>query len=292
MSYDVIVEALVFGSIFALVGCGFNVLYRPTTVFNFAQGDLIMVGAIVAAEVTTVMGRPWIVGLAACVAAVAALALVEERVAVTPILRRSSKSFGWIITTLAFSLIVENVVGELWGSDPRSVAVPPGLTLRTHNLHGALISSYDIAVVVITPLIVLGLELLGRTRFGRAVEAVAEDRDAAMLRGIDPVRLTMWAFVLGGGLAGLTGLMAAPLLYASTGMGPQLLLSGFEAAALGGIGSNRGALVAGYAIGFVQAIGASLFAPGYQSLASFMLLLMVLIIRPVGLFGRTVVRDV
>lgn len=292
LTLDVLVQGFVFGSIFALIGCGFNVLYRPTRVFNFAQGDLVMIGAMIAAVFTTVLHGPWVLGLLMSVVVVAAAALLEDRVAVTPILRRSSTSAIWIITTLAFSIVAENIVGKVWGPNSRPVALPPGLSLSTHNLDGALISSFDIAVVVITLVLIIGLELLGKTKYGRGVAAVAEDRDAAMLRGINPTVLTAWSFALGGGLAGLTGLLVGPLLLAGTGLGPQLLLSGFEAAALGGIGSNRGSLLAGYAIGLVQAMGSALFAPGYQSLASYLLLLVVLLVRPVGLFGRAEVRDV
>jgi branched-chain amino acid transport system permease protein len=292
MTVDVIVQGLVFGNIYALIACGFNVLYRPTNVFNFAQGDLVMVGAMLGAAFTTIIGGPWVLGLVGAVVGVAVIALIEDQVAVTSILRRSSRSTTWIITTLAFSIVVENIVGKVWGANPRQVPLPPGFSQHTHNLGGLLISSYDVAIVVATILIIVGLETAARSKYGRGIAAVAEDREAAMLRGINPVWLTAASFALGGGLAGLTGLIVGPLLLASTTLGPQLLLSGFEAAALGGIGSNRGALIAGYAIGLVQAMGASLFEPGYQSLASFLLLLVVLMVRPAGLFGRVVVRDV
>lgn len=292
MTPNIIVEGLVNGSIYALVGCSFNLIYRPTNVFNFAQGDLVMLGSMFAATAITVLGAPWFVGLLAVLVLTAAVALVEELVAVSPILRRSATSITWIITTLAFAIVVENIVGKFWGPNPRSVIPPPGLTLKSHNLSGALISSYDLFLVIAAGLIVFGLERFGRTRRGRAVAAVAEDRDAAMLRGIDPRVLTRWSMIAGGALAGLTGLLAAPIFQAGTGLGNQLLISGFEAAAIGGVGSYWGSLPAGYAIGLVEAFGAAEFAPGYRSLASFLLLLVVLLVRPQGLRGDRELRYV
>jgi branched-chain amino acid transport system permease protein len=292
VSPNIISQGLTNGSIYALVGCSFNLIYRPTNVFNFAQGDLVMLGAMFAATAITVLSAPWFVGLVVVVVLTAAVALIEERVAISPVLRRSASSITWVITTLAFSIIIENIVGKFWGANPRPVKAPPGVSLKSWHVHGALVSPYDIFLFVIVLFIVLGLESFGRTRQGRAIAAVAEDRDAAMLRGIDPRKLTMWSLIAGGAVAGLTGLLAAPLYEAGTGLGAQLLIAGFEAAAIGGVGSYWGCLPAGYAIGLVEAFGASQFAPGYRSLASFLLLLVVLLVRPQGIRGDRELRHV
>ena len=143
-------------------------------------------------------------------------------------------------------------------------------------------SSYQLALIVGAVLIVLAIERGYRTRAGKAIMAVAEDRDAALLRGINPERLSRWSFFLGGMFAALTGLLAAPLLYASTGLGPLLLIKGFEGAAVGGIGDNRGALVAGYLLGITEAIGATLLSPGYQTASTFVLLLVILLSSRTG----------
>ena len=146
--------------------------------------------------------------------------------------------------------------------------------------------------MTVTIVLVLGVEAFYGTRAGKAVLAVAEDRDAALLRGINPNRLSSWSFFLGGGIAALTGVLAAPVLYASTGLGPSLLLKGFAAAAVGGIGNNRGALIAGYVIGLAEAIAATVLSPGYQLAATFAAMLVILLIRPHGLFGRPEARAV
>ena len=292
MDLDLLVDGLTAGSLYALVAMGFNILYRPTNVFNFAQGDLVMLGAMFAASLITLAGLPWPIGTALAMLGVAALALVEEKIAVAPVLNRSATGHGWVITTLAVSMIFANLVGLVWGPDPIAVKPPAPLSTESLGIPGIIISSYQLAVMAITVVLVLGVEAFYGTRAGKAVLAVAEDRDAALLRGINPNRLSSWSFFLGGGIAAFTGVLAAPLLYASIGLGPSLLLKGFAAAAVGGIGNNRGALIAGYVIGIVEAGAAAVLSPGYQLAVTFAVMLVILLIRPHGLFGRAEARAV
>jgi branched-chain amino acid transport system permease protein len=292
LSIEILLSGMTAGSVYALVAVGFNVLYRPTNVFNFAQGDFVMLGAMIGASALGTHRLPWLVGVPLAAGAVGLLGLVEERVAVAPILRRSGTGASWIISTLAYSLIIANLVGHVWGPDPIKVRPPSPLSLETFEVAGLRVSSYQVALIVGTVLIVLAIERCYRTRAGKAIMAVAEDRDAALLRGIDPERLGRWSFFLGCAFAALTGVLAAPLLYASTALGPLLLIKGFEAAAVGGIGDNRGALVAGYLLGVAEAIGAVLLSPAYQLASTFVLLLAILLIRPQGLFGHAEARRV
>ena len=293
---DVLLNGITAGSVYALVAVSFNILYRPTNVFNFAQGDLVMLGAMLGATALGPYRMPWVVAAAATLVIVGLLGLLEERVAVAPILRRSGTGTAWIISTLAYSLIIANLVGHGWGPDPIKVKPPWPLSVEMIEFGGELaglrVSSYQIALIAGAILIVLAIERGYRTRAGKAIMAVAEDRDAALLRGIDPERLSRWSCFLGGMFAALTGLLAAPLLYASTGLGPLLLIKGFEGAAVGGIGDNRGALVAGYLLGITEAIGASLLSPAYQTASTFLLLLVILLIKPQGIFGQPEMRRV
>lgn len=292
MDPDILARGIVAGSLYALVAVSFNILYRPTNVFNFAQGELVMLGAMVFASLATVMGLPWYVALVVTMVCVGLLTLLIERVAVAPVLAKAQHGTAWVITTLAVSLIIANGVNRIWGPDPIVVRPPALLSTDTFSLAGMTVSIYQIFLVLLTIVLVLGIEQVYRTRHGKAVLATAEDREAALLRGINPSRLSQWSFLLGGAFAGLTGILAAPVLYASTGLGPVLLLKGFAAAALGSIGNNRGALIAGYLIGVTEAMGASLLSPGYQEAVVFLLVLGVLLIRPHGLFGRPFARTV
>lgn len=295
MWLDVVVSGLTAGSLYCLVAVGFNVLYRPTKVFNFAQGDLVMLGAMTSALLTSQQGWPWWAALLAAMAAVALLAVLEERIAVAPVLARSGSGAGgtaWIITTLAVAMIIANLVGKVWGADPIVVPAPPPLSADMLPITGVSVSSYQIALVVLTILIVFGVERLYRSLWGKAALAVAEDRDAALLRGIDPRSIARWSFALGGALAALTGVLAAPVLNAATTLGGLLLLKGFAAAAIGGLGSNRGALIAGYLIGLAEAASALLLSPGYHNAVMLVLVLAVLLVRPGGLFSSLEARSV
>lgn len=292
MDIDILARGMVAGSMYALVAVSFNILYRPTNVFNFAQGELVMLGAMVFASLATLLGWPWYAALLVTLACIGALTLLIERVAVAPVLAKSQHGTGWVITTLAVSLIIANGVNRIWAADPIVVRPPAPLSTDTFSLAGMTVSPYQIFLVILTLVLVLVIEQVYRTRHGKAVLAVAEDREAALLRGINPSRLSQWSFFLGGAFAGLAGVLAAPVLYASTGLGPSLLLKGFAAAAVGSIGNNRGALIAGYLIGVTEALGASLLSPGYQELVVFLLVLGVLLVWPHGLFGRPFTRTV
>lgn len=293
MWLDVVVSGLTAGSLYCLVAVGFNVLYRPTKVFNFAQGDLVMLGAMTSALLTSQQGWPWWAALLAAMAAVALLAVLEERIAVAPVLARGGAGgTAWIITTLAVAMIIANLVGKVWGADPIVVPAPPPLSTDMLPITGVSVSSYQIALVVLTILIVFGVERLYRSLWGKAALAVAEDRDAALLRGIDPRSIARWSFALGGALAALTGVLAAPVLNAATTLGGLLLLKGFAAAAIGGLGSNRGALIAGYLIGLAEAASALLLSPGYHNAVMLVLVLAVLLVRPGGLFSSLEARSV
>ncbi|MGP4005778.1 branched-chain amino acid ABC transporter permease [Streptomyces sp. 4N124] len=289
MINDVLVPGLVYGSLYGLVAVSLTVLHRPTRVLNFAQGDLVMLGAMTMAVLTTL---PWPLAAAIAAAGVGAVALVEERVAVAPVLRRSPYGSAWVITTLAFSLALNQLAGRLWTDEPRTVEPPAPLSLDPLTFLGVRFNSYQLAVVLITLGVVAALERHARTRTGCALRAVAADRDAARLRGIDPAKLSRRAFLLGGALAGLTGALAAPLTLASVAMGFGLLIKGFFAAVLGGVGDVRGALLGGWIVGVVEAAGADYVSPGAQTAVLFAVTLAILLVRPQGLRGSEELRRV
>lgn len=292
MLLDLVVGGLTAGSLYGLVAVGFNILYRPTKVFNFAQGDLVMLGAMGSALLLSQWKWPWWAALLAAMAAVSLLALLEERIAVAPVLKRSTGGTAWIITTLAVAMIIANLVGKVWGPDPIVVPAPPPLSTDMLPIDGVGVSSYQVALIVLTLALVFGVDRLYRSLWGKAAMAVAEDRDAALLRGIDPRSISRWSFAFGGAFAALTGYLAAPVLAASTTLGGLLLLKGFAAAAIGGLGSNRGALAAGYMIGIAEAASALWLSPGYHNAVILLLVLVVLLARPGGLVSSLEARNV
>lgn len=287
-----LVDGITIGSIYGLAAVSINVMYRPSHIFNFAQGDLVLIGALASFVLIESLHLPWILGLAGVIALGAAIGGVEELVAIWPVLSRSSKATAWVLTTLAISLIAENIIGRYVSDVPNVVRPFPLLSTRPFHAGPVLIQSYQIGVWVFAWLMIAGLGLLYATKHGRAVLALAEDRDAAVLRGVPAATLIFVSWVIGGAVAMLTGLVAAPITFASVGLGATLLIKGFEAAAIGGLGDNRGAMVGGLVVGLAETYAAIFLSPGYRNVATFAALMLVLLVRPAGIFGRVLVREV
>jgi branched-chain amino acid transport system permease protein len=292
VGFEPLVTGLTAGSIYALVGISVNIVYRPTNIFNLAQGNLVMLGGLVCASALTVLALPWYAAALLAIILVGLIAFATDLVAVAPVLSRPRGGHGWLVTTLAVGLIIENLVGKIVGPDPMRIPPPPPLDLHPFAFGPFVINSYQVGLLVIVALIVVGLEFFYATRTGRAIMAIAEDRDASLLRGIDPRQLARLSFFVSGIVAALAGILAGPIFYASVGLGGSLLIRGFEAAAVGGIGSDRGAIVSGLLLGIVEAYAATMLAPGYQDTATLVFALVVLLLRPQGLMGRTYLRAV
>ncbi|HSV80838.1 MAG TPA: branched-chain amino acid ABC transporter permease [Ramlibacter sp.] len=291
--FALLATGLTMGAIYAMVAVSFNIAYKPTNVFNMAQGELVMLGAMFAAALMTNKGLAWIVALVIVLLVVAAIALFEERVAVATLIRRPSQHHGWIISTLAFSMVIINVSDQVWGTDARPVPAVPGTSLDTVQLGVLSFSTQQIALFLIAVVSIAAVEWVYRNTLpGKAVLAVAEDREAARLNGISPSRLTMTSFAIAGAYAALTGVVAAPLLLASTTIGLGMLVKGFMALAIGGVGSNWGALAAGILIACVESLSSIYLSPGYRQVLLLVVMLAILLVRPYGFFGRGAVREV
>jgi branched-chain amino acid transport system permease protein len=290
---SLLVNGITVGAIYAMVGVSLNIAYKPTNVFNLAQGGLVMLGMMFAWGVLTVWGLPWLPGVILVVIAVALVGLFEERVAVAPLKKFEGNAHGWIITTLAFSIVLVNAGDRIWGSDPRSVPPIPGTNLDTLEIGPLSFATNQIAVVALAIASIAVIEYFyHRTRLGRAVLAVAEDRDGARLCGISPLSLTTGSFAAASGYAALTGVIAAPLLLASTSVGLDMLIKGFMALAIGGVGSNWGALLGGILIACIESISSIYLSPGNRQIALLVVLLAILVVKPFGLFGRSGGREV
>jgi branched-chain amino acid transport system permease protein len=292
VALQTLVDALTIGALYGLVGVSFNVMYRPTGVLNFAQGDIVLVGAVVSWLALEVYALPWPVALLAVLAVGAVFGVLEERVAIWPVLRRSSTAHGWVLSTLAVSILVQNAVGIMLSDEPRIVRPAPGLSVHPGHLGPLSVSTYQVAIWGFALLVTGLLWLFYRSPHGRAVLALAEDRDAALLRGVRAGRLVVFSFALGAAVAALAGLVAAPVTFAAVSLSPLFIIKGFEAAAIGGIGDDRGALLGGAILGIVEGFAAQLLSAGYRDAASFLAFMLVLLIWPLGLFGKAALRRV
>jgi branched-chain amino acid transport system permease protein len=284
---------LTIGSIFGLIGIGYTVIFNATRVFNLAQGDLVMAGIMTSYLVLDVLKWSQWAALVIVPLMVIAVAIFEERAVVRVHLRRpGATSFGWFISTLGFSLVVETVVNLAFGSHA-VVAIPSPFPIGGFTVGASVIGYRQLLVIGTFLLVIVVLELFyGRTWMGKAMRATAEDREAASLRGINPVTISRAAFALGGLIAGLSAFVVAPLTFSDPTVGLTYTLDGFLALAIGGFGSIRGAIAGGLLLGVGMQMFDLYIGAKFDVVTGLIILLAILTFRPEGLFRTTVGRTV
>ena len=296
-----IINGLVQGSVYALVALGYTMVYGILGLINFAHGEIVMVGAMVALTAINVLLAaaisPVLVLLLSVLIAMAACMVLGysiERIAYRPL--RNAPRLAPLITAIGMSIVLQTLAMIIWGREYHSF--PQLLTNHSHNFGGAIITEVQIAIVVVAIIVMSGLMLLvHRTRLGRAMRAVAENQTAASLMGVNINQVISITFMLGSALAAIAGIMVS----ANYGvvhyyMGFILGLKAFTAAVLGGIGNLRGAMLGGVLLGLIESLGAGyigaltggVLGSHYQDAFAFMVLITVLIFRPSGLLGEQV----
>jgi branched-chain amino acid transport system permease protein len=283
------------GGIYALVGMSFSLVYRATRVFSFAQGDLVMLGALAAYSLSVVAQLPPIVSVLVTLAGVGMLGPIIARIAVLPLNRRgrdSSGTTGWLVTTLGVSLILENVAQKYWGSEPLAV---PSVVSDTSGLVGGVTvpSASRMLPLAAAVAVALGFWLFQRrTLVGQVFDAASQDPEAAELRGINTRNVVLSAFFVGAAVAGVGGFLAAPTTFASYTLGSNLTIKGFVAIGIGGFTEVSGALAGGVIEGLVESIGGLFVGAGFASSLVLVALTIVILARPSGLFSPAAERAV
>jgi len=290
-----IINGLVQGSVYALVALGYTMVYGILGLINFAHGEVVMIGAMLALSALTAllgMGVPpllallFSIGLA--MAGCMALGYSIERIAYRPL--RHAPRLAPLITAIGVSIVLQNLAMMIWGREYQSF--PQLIANDTHSLGGAIISDIQIIIFVMALAIMAGLMLLvHRTKLGCAMRAVAENQHAAQLMGVDINRVISVTFMLGSALAAVAGMMvSANYGLAHYYMGFLLGLKAFTAAVLGGIGNLRGAMMGGLLLGLIESLGAGyigditggFMGSNYQDVFAFFVLIAVVVFRPSG----------
>lgn len=296
-----IINGLVLGSIYALVALGYTMVYGIMGLINFAHGEVVMIGAMVALMVIKLLlnsGLPVFVVILIALAAAAVVCMAVgfsiERIAYRP-LRRAPK-LAPLITAIGVSIVLQNLAMLIWGRNYH--AFPPILPSSEIEVFGATITSLQVAIILIAALMMSGLiVLIHRTRLGRAMRATSENPAIAQLMGVDINQVISLTFVIGSALAAVAGLMvSANYSIAHYYMGFMLGLKAFTAAVLGGIGNIAGAVLGGILLGLIESLGAGyigdltggFLGSHYQDIFAFFVLICVLIFRPSGLIGEKV----
>jgi branched-chain amino acid transport system permease protein len=271
------------GSIYALTAMSFTLVFNATRIINFSQGQMVMLGGMTLASLWKA-GVPLWAAVLLAVLIVTGISIVFERVAIRPLLRAGV--LAQIIATVGASFAFEAAAMLIWGRDAVLLPSFPGGT-QPVGIAGASITWQEIGFVGLTLIIVVALQLFYRkSLFGTAVRACSVDPTAARMQGISYGAVVMFSFALAGAVSAAAGAAFTPIQLMSYRSGTLFGLKGFAAATLGGLGSPVGAVVGGYSLGIIEALGVGLVSADYKDAISFVILLLVLFVRPTGLFGQ------
>jgi branched-chain amino acid transport system permease protein len=271
------------GSIYAIVGIGFNIIYNTTGIINFAQGEFLIVGAMTAISLSQFVPLPVAIGLA-----IGITILLGGLVEMTFIRQvRNASVLRLIIITIGVSILIREAMLHIWDEKVRCLPYFTGTDISTVTVLGAHISPQVLWVLGVCAVIVLGLTLFFKyTLTGRAMRACADDRMAARLCGINDRWMVTLSFMLSAGIGAIAGCIISPITQTQYDMGAPLAIKGFTAAILGGLGNSMAAVAAGLFLGLMEAFMVSQFDVAYKEAVSIVILLLILVFRPSGIFGR------
>ena len=283
ISLDVIVAGLAIGSIYGLLALGYHVTFVVSNTVNFSLGAILMLGAVLFYELHQHAGLNVWISIPLALMLCGMMGIMIERFFVRPFCQNNSIS--WLLSTIAFGIILENIVRFTFGKEPRSIPFPS--IADPIRLLGAGIYPIEIIIPLVGVLVAILLWILShKTIVGRALLGAAQNRDAATLQGINVKQLIILAYVVSTILAGLAGLLIAPKINVAAGMGTLFGLKAFAAAIIGGLLSAPGCMIAGLLYGLLEAVITSNLPSAYREIVGFSLLILVLIIKPNGLFGK------
>jgi branched-chain amino acid transport system permease protein len=252
-----------------------------------------MAGVLVSYYCLDVWKIPQVLTLFVIIAVVIAISLVEERIAVRPFTSKPGHGgIGWFIATLGVSLVIETVAANIYGQKP-IVPIPSIVGSSAIHVGSVTIAPKFILAFIVTIGVTIALEIFyKRSWLGTAMRGVAEDREVSALRGIDAKRISQLAFVIAGLVTGIAAFVVAPIVSADVTVGLAYTLKGFIALAAGGFGSLRGCIIGGFLLGIAEQMFDLYVSANYEVLAGLLLIILVLGIRPAGLFGVQAVREV
>jgi len=285
MVASIVSYGLGIGCIYALIGITYNVMFSASRVFSFTAGTLGMLGGVLGSLFITRLGMPVAAGFVLTLAACALLGVLTEIVAVRPVLR-SLEQHLYVLSTLALALIIQQFTAIEWSTEPQPFPRLLGIA------RGGFDQQFWLPMLACV-LVIVGLELLYRhTLVGRAFLAISEDSYAARALGLPERTLRMASFALAGVIGALAGFAGGEMLLAFFANAPTLTFYGFVPVALGGMGNNRGAVVAGLLLGLFQQAANFLVGGIFASVAVFSMFIIVLLVRPEGLAGAAGERRV
>ena len=286
---QLIVSGTATGAIYALAALGFTLLWQASGTINFAQGEFVMVPAFLMLFFMAAGVPLWIAFLLTCVVAMLLLGAGFKYTIVNPLIRHGV--IPLVIATLGLSLGIKQLVKA--GYSAQAYPFPSPFPAGQFSIGGAAVSYADIGTLLLAGVIVVGLQVfLNRTVTGRAMQAVAQNNDAARGLGIDVNRMVLYTFLINAVLASVAALLVTPAYLAKFDMGDSIGLKAFFAAIIGGFNQTRGALLGGVLIGVLENVVGYYISPAYKEGVALMLFLVVILFRPEGLLGKAEERKV
>ena len=285
---QLIVSGIALGMIYAVIAFGYQLTFATSSTLNFGQGEALMLGALVGLTLVGYMSYWLMIPLVLIFGAVQGVFV--ERVGVLPALKTKSE-FGWIMTTISLAIIFKNVAENIWGRD--DITFPSPLPTAPLQFFGIRVLPMEILVVFGALAIMLAVEIFNRKSiYGKAVVATSNDRDAAGLMGINTGMVITFSYALSSMTAAFAGVLVAPLTLTGSTMGVVLGLKAFAVAIIGGLNSGMGVIVGGLLLGIAETTTGYYISTGYKDVPGLLLLLLVLAIKPAGMFGKSVIKKV
>jgi branched-chain amino acid transport system permease protein len=274
---------ITYGVIYAIVAIGFNIIYNTTGIINFAQGEFVMLGGMISISLLPLVPLPVAIAIAVLITMVigALIEILFIRWLDNPSVLRM------IIITIGLSIIVREIALHVWDETVHSLPYFVGDAISSVTILGTRISPQVLWVIGVCSLMVLFLSLFFRfSSVGREMRACASNRRAASLCGINTKNMVTLSFMLSAGIGALAGCIMSPITFTQYDMGPGLAIKGFTVAILGGLGNSVAAVAAGLLLGLIEAFSISIMPVAYQDAVSIAILLLILFVRPHGLFGN------
>ncbi len=293
---QILISGCVQGVIYALVAFGYNLTFSTSKTINFSLGNVLMLGGVVGFSLYVdratgqLLGYPYVVPVVGVLVAGVIAGWAVHKFAVEPSLKLKSE-YTWVLATLAIGIIIKNAVEQIWSTG--DYRFPSPLGDEPLRVFGAGIYPQEIMAVIVATFIVFGIEIFKRkTIYGKAIQAVSEDKETASLMGIPQQQVVKVSFMLSACIATIGGLMVAPWTFVSATMGTSLGTKAYVVAIIGGLESGLGLVVGGLILGVSEFVTARYISSGYKELPGFIILILVILIKPSGLFGKKTIKKV
>ena len=287
---QLVISGIAQGCIYGLIALGFVLIYKATETVSFAQGDLMMLGAFGGLAGMTMLGFPFWLAVPAAIAAMALFGVLTERVVIRPIL--GQPAFSIVMLTIGIGYVARGLITMLPGIGTDTHTLPVPYRNVTWNAGGLILSAEHMVVIVVTALLCLGLFAMFRySKLGIAMQASSQNQLAAYYMGIPVKRLNGLVWGLAAAVAAVAGLLLAPITFVHANMG-FIGLKAFPAAVVGGFGSLPGAIVGGLIIGIVESLSGFYLPEGFKDIAAYVVVLIMLMVKPNGLFGDKLTKKV